>query len=71
MPTKPQELKWYQISIRDKFMLAGMFSGILLVQWSERHLYPVPDYFWTVGLALTLAGAGIGEFVKRRQARSA
>ena len=69
MTDKPQERNWFLPSLRDNFMLGGMFLGILVFEFGQRHLHPVPDFFWLIGPAFMLMGAAIGELVKRRQAR--
>lgn len=71
MPNKPEELKWYRLSVRDKFMLTGMLSGILAYEFVQRHFHPEPPFLWAVTPALMVVGAVIGELVKRNRARSA
>jgi hypothetical protein len=66
MLNQPQERKWYQPSLRDKFMLTGMFLGILIYELGHRHLHPEPSFLWIVTPAFIVVGAAVGELVRRR-----
>lgn len=67
MPNKLQELKWYQPSTRDWFMTAGFIFGWIALLMIEWHVYPRPPYLDCLPLLTLVAGAGIGELVKRRR----
>lgn len=71
MPDRPQERTWFMPSLRDKFMLTGMAVGLLSYSFLQRHIHPEPSFLWLLTPVLMIAGAAIGEVVKRRRARSA
>ena len=71
MPNRSQERNWFMPSLRDKFMLAGMAFGLLGYAFLRQHIHPEPPLLWLLTPALMVAGAGIGELLKRRGARNA
>ena len=71
MPKGPQGQKWYQLSIRDQFMFGGWVIGWIAYEMIERHVHPQPPYLTFLPILFSVAGAGIGELVKRRRARNA
>jgi hypothetical protein len=71
MSNESQGRKWYQLTIRDKFMLTGMLLGISSYGFLQRHFQPEPSFLWLLTPILMLAGAAIGEVVKRRRLKNA
>jgi len=71
MPGEAQTRKWYQPSLRDSFMFAGMMSGWAAYAIIERHIYPRPQLLEFLPILAALLGAGMGELVKRNRARNA
>jgi hypothetical protein len=67
MLDKSDQRKWYYLSIRDTFVLAGMSLGAAIFEYGKRHLHPLPEFFWSIGPIFMLGGAMIGELVKRRR----
>jgi hypothetical protein len=70
MPNAPQQQNWFVPSLRDKFMLTGMVLGFLSYGFLQRHIHPAPPFLWLLTPVLMIAGAAIGELVKRRRARN-
>jgi hypothetical protein len=52
-------------------MYGGFIIGWPVYMLLERHLHPRPPYLEFLPLLTLVAGAGIGELVKRRRARDA
>ena len=71
MPKGPQDQKWYRLSLRDQFMFGGFLIGWIAYGIIERHVPPQGAYLTFLPILFTVAGAGIGELVKRGKARDA
>jgi hypothetical protein len=66
-----QARKWYQLTTRDAFMVAGMTAGWIAYLFIERHVHPRPALIEYLPILTMVLGAGIGECVKRMRARGA
>ena len=59
----PQDRKWYQLSIRDSFLVGGLMTGWAAHELIQAHIHPRPYFLEFLPIATAVLGAAIAELV--------